>query len=493
MSRWMGEARKRLMGWRRAFQGNIKVGYAGVPATNNASGDRLAHETTPGGSFLKLPEWISSLLSHPFLRSVTLVAGGTAAAQLITIAFSPLITRLYGPEAFGALGIFMAVVSIISPIANLTYGSAIVLPASDSEARALFRLSALIGLSVSLLSAAGIGLFHQTIADAVGFTAASTLLLLVPLSILLSALIEPTNHWLYRRKQFKAISHITVVGAIASNGTRTVTGLFLATAPALIALGILANALELFLLWNSARPTLSRRDTDEGVTGEPAPHVSLKEVAYRYRDFPLFRAPNDWLNVVSNSIPSLLLAALFGPSAAGFYLLARRIVALPITVIAGAVGTVFLPRIVEASHGGERLRPLLMKGTAGLAAVGLIPFGIMMALGPWLFGVVFGAEWTQAGEYARWLALWFYCAFAAVPSAQVIPILGLQGHFLAYEIAVVALRAAALAAGTVIWNSDLAAIILFSLVGALVNLTQITWCLLSCDKRSRDQIRVSGT
>lgn len=490
MPRSIRRGSKRLMEWWHAIC-SAGIGSPGLQGAAPCPSTQLLNETTPDRPHRRWRELVSILRSHPFIRNVTLVAGGTAAAQLITIGFSPAITRLYGPEAFGALGIFMAVTSFIAPVANLTYGSAIVLPATDDEARALFKLSALVGLAVSLLSAAIIGLSHQAIADAVGFTATSTLLLLAPLSIMLSALIEPTHHWLYRTRQFKAISHIALVGAVASNATRAGTGLFLATAPVLIALGILANALELFLLWNRARPTLSRRRAVEGSTREPTARISLRKVASRYRDFPLFRAPNDWLNVVSNSIPSLLLAALFGPAAAGFYLLARRIVALPMTVIAGAVGTVFLPRIVEASHGGERLRPLLMKGTAGLAAVGLVPFGILLACGPWLFGIVFGAEWAQAGEYARWLALWFYCAFAAVPSAQAIPILGLQGHFLVYEIAVVILRASALAAGTFIWNSDLAAIILFSIVGVLMNVTQIAWCLLSCDKRSRDHLNLS--
>jgi O-antigen/teichoic acid export membrane protein len=273
-----------------------------------------------------------------------------------------------------------------------------------------------------------------------------------------------------------------------SNLSKTAIGFFLATAPVLAVLGVVANALEAFLLWHSARPTLKVDQAAGDSSRRYAPSVSLKGAAYRFRDFPLFRAPNAWLNVVSNSIPSLMLAALIGPSAAGFYLLARRIVGLPITVIAAAVGTVFLPRIAEASHRSERLRPLLVKGTAGLAVVGLIPFGIIMIFGPWLFSFVFGAQWMQTGEYARWLSLWFYFSFVAAPSFQTIPILGLQGHFLIYEVIVVALRAIALFVGAVLLQSDIAAIALFSIVGALVNIAQIGWCLASCDMRLRKNI-----
>jgi O-antigen/teichoic acid export membrane protein len=65
------------------------------------------------------------------VRNVTIVASGTAGAQVITMAFAPLITRLYGPEAFGLLGTFVAILGIVTPLAALTYPIAIVLPKSD--------------------------------------------------------------------------------------------------------------------------------------------------------------------------------------------------------------------------------------------------------------------------------------------------------------------------------------------------------------------------
>lgn len=37
-----------------------------------------------------------------FVRNVLAVATGVAAAQAISLAFMPFLTRLYGPEAFGA-------------------------------------------------------------------------------------------------------------------------------------------------------------------------------------------------------------------------------------------------------------------------------------------------------------------------------------------------------------------------------------------------------
>ena len=60
------------------------------------------------------------------------------------------------------------------PLSNLTYGIAIVIPKSDLEAKALIKLSILIGLVVTILLGMALGIFHKPIANAIGFTAASS-------------------------------------------------------------------------------------------------------------------------------------------------------------------------------------------------------------------------------------------------------------------------------------------------------------------------------
>ena len=55
---------------------------------------------------------IKDLLKSSFVRNVALIIGGSVIAQVITIAFSSIIRRLYGPETFGILGVFLSVTTI---------------------------------------------------------------------------------------------------------------------------------------------------------------------------------------------------------------------------------------------------------------------------------------------------------------------------------------------------------------------------------------------
>lgn len=266
--------------------------------------------------------------------------------------------------------------------------------------------------------------------------------------------------------------------------SKLVVGSIAATAPVLLVLNVLARALHTLLLWVSARRTLSRRDDPMSAGAEIPDVASLRGVAHRYRDFQLFRAPQIWLNEASYAAPALLLATLLGPAAAGFYIIATRALALPSSVVAGAVGTVFLPRAAEANHRAETLRPLILQSTAGLALAGLLPLALVVGFGPRLFALVFGPEWVTAGHYAQWLAIMLFFKFINVPSVQAIPILGLQGKLLVYEITIVTLRLASLAAGVLLLKSDVAAIALFSMSSAAAYVWLIMWVVVSSGKHS---------
>jgi O-antigen/teichoic acid export membrane protein len=434
---------------------------------------------------------LAHLWASHFLRNVALVAGGTAAAQVITVASSPFITRIYEPEAFGIVNVFMSTLAFITPILSLSYSMAIVLPSSDKEAIVILKLSFIISIIITAISSTAFGIFHQQIASLVGFTAASTWLLLAPIFIFFSSMIDPVQQWLIRKRRFRDVSCINLTQSILINTMKISIGSIIATAPVLLIVSVLDRVLYTFLLWLSARPILLRRQDRVDADVENS-NLSLKEVAFRYRDFAFYRTPQVWLNSASVSIPSLILAAALGPAAAGFYAIARTVLSLPISLISNAVGTVFLPRLVEAAHGCEKLRPLIIKSTVGLALVGLLPFGIVIIFGPWLFSLTFGVAWNMAGEYARWLSLWIYFSFINVPSVQAIPLLDLQGRLLAYEVIVVFLRTGSLLLGVMAFKSELTAIALLSVTGALGNIFLIGSVIFLSGARLREGVRAAG-
>ena len=78
---------------------------------------------------------LERLMQSHFLKSIAILASGTALAQAIPIFASPILTRLYTPKKFGMLAVFMAIVSSISPAVCGKYEVAMVLTRSNSQGR----------------------------------------------------------------------------------------------------------------------------------------------------------------------------------------------------------------------------------------------------------------------------------------------------------------------------------------------------------------------
>ena len=78
-----------------------------------------------------------------------------------------------------------------------------------------------------------------------------------------------------------------------------------------------------------------------------------------------------------------------------------------------------------------------------LLAVGAVPAVVLVVAGPALFGLVFGPSWTEAGEYARLLAVAYLAQFAVSPVSSTLFLLERQGQ----ELAWVTLRLALTAGG----------------------------------------------
>ncbi len=421
------------------------------------------------------------LINKPFIKNVTTVAGGTIIAQLIAIAFAPIITRLYGPEAFGVLGIFIASSAIIINIGSLTYQIAIVLPKKDDDAKAIAALSLIIATVLSSVLALILFLFRTPIISLLHLEAISSFIFLIPVFIFFSACHKIVEQWIIRTGQFKKKAKVAIAQALLINSTKSGIGLFYPAAVVLVSLTTLSNLLHTFMLsWTSSKKI---KNTFHKLKNVPWLTISrIKEVARRHKDFPLYRAPQALFGTITNQIPVIIIANLFGPAAAGFYTLGQKVITSPSGLISESVGKVFYPWIAQAYKEGKTIRHLLIKTTLGLAGIGIVPFGIIIIFGPPLFGFIFGNEWVAAGEYARWLSVWFFFEFIRVPSLHAIPVINLQGFFLLYEIIATMIRVSTLLITANITQDDIITVAYFCGASALLTSLLVIAVILKSNK-----------
>ena len=84
---------------------------------------------------------VARLKTSSFVRNVLVVMSGSAAAQAIALASTPIISRLFEPSDFGVFGAFTSVSSIVGAGATLQYAQALMLPKEEDDALHLFFLS----------------------------------------------------------------------------------------------------------------------------------------------------------------------------------------------------------------------------------------------------------------------------------------------------------------------------------------------------------------
>lgn len=357
--------------------------------------------------------------SGRFGRGVAALAGGTAAGQGVALLASPLLTRLYTPDDFGALGTFTALIGILSIVACARMELAIPLPDDDADAAAIGAIA--LGAAVIVATAVGFGvmLFGGRIAEWTNTPALARYgWLLVP-GVLAIAAYQVLNYWAVRRRAYKQIaatkftqgvsSVIVQLGGAAVNGP---VGLLLGQVAIHAAGGTSLGR----LFYREDRSVLRR------VTADRA-----RAMARRYQDFPLIQGPASLLNAVGLRIPALLVAGLFGSGAAGHFALGTRVIAAPVTFIGLSVSQVYageLVRLVKTDP--EAALGLYMTTVRKLAVLATVPALIITVASPWLFTHLFGSGWNTAGLMIQLLGVMYLAQLIVYPVSQTLVILERQ-------------------------------------------------------------------
>lgn len=407
-----------------------------------------------------------------FIRNVAVVASGTAVAQAITMAFTPFITRFYGPEAFGIVGVFMSLSGVSAAVASLAYPVAIVLPKYEAEAMGLVGLSISIGVVASALTAITLFFFGNELLTLLNAGEIVPFAYLIPMFMLISVLVSVASQWMVRKKAFKLVAKVKVTQALVVGAAKVSIGFVWPTPAVLLVTNVSGVFLGCILMVLGIRniESLPYRRADGPMT-----KPTYWSLAKKYYDFPLYRAPQELLNSVSYNLPIMMLAAYFGAASVGYYSIASAVLGMPIVLIGGAVMQVFYPHITAAIQNRKNVKMMIIKATAGLALSGAPLFILVLAFGPDLFEFLFGPKWYLAGTYAQWLSMWLFFQYINRPAVAAIPALGLQRGLLIYEILSTGTKVLALYIGYVVYGSDVAAIALFSIFGTIAYLGLILW------------------
>jgi O-antigen/teichoic acid export membrane protein len=418
---------------------------------------------------------------RPFLLHVLTLMTGTALAQAILFLFTPLLTRLFDPSAFGVFALYTAIVSTLGVVAAWKYELAIMLPAKDEDARGLVWLSfwattlssGLILLISLVLREPLISWFGEEL---------RAILFIIPLGIFFSSLYQIMLSYGSRYKEFPAVSASRVVQASAAVGSQSAIQIFRLFPLGLVWGKVFADvAAAVMLGWRHWRKGRFK--------GKAIGLAIMKRLGREHHQFPRYQSFASLMNSLSQNLPAILLTFYYSPAIAGLYALTARVLSAPTRLIGHSTREVYYQEASRQYADGKPILRLFKNTLGGLIRVGILPFLILFFLAPFLFSVLFGEEWQEAGHYAQLVIPWSFLGFINSPATMSLYVLGLQRFSMRYETALFIARFLSLWISWVILEDPYLSIAVYAATGLLFNVYLILYAYrkVSLDARRRRQ------
>ena len=415
----------------------------------------------------------NNIINSKFLRNLIILASGTAVAQIIGLAASPILSRLFSPEEFGVYGALLSMVGIIAAIGSLKYEMALVIERDDKNAQSLQTLCFLILAAITTVSFV-IFIFLPDMVSSIFKTPRLTELL--PLALIVLILTGSYNIFNYRlnRELAYAISaKASILQRIATVSIQVLVGVFSATAFTLVLGNIVGLILSIFVIMASG---------SVGFLSSENKIDQLLGVAKKYRKYPIYTAPQNLISTVSLSFPVFIIGASQGIEAVGSFWFTMRVLHLPGRFLGQAVHQVFFREAAELKYDAVLLKRRFDQTMFLLIGMIAIPTILIVIWGPQIFLAVFGSEWLLAGELSRWLMLLFTVTICNPPATAICQVYERNDLHLKFEVIQAIGRLASLLVPVYLNASLLTVVAVYSVFGALFNLFFIIYVRVSIIK-----------
>ena len=325
------------------------------------------------------------------LKSVRVLAIGPFFAQVLLLAASPVLTRLYSPAEFAAISVFLLGGAAIASIACLKLDNAIVRVASSLVAARIAMVATLSAFGFSVVFFAA-GIVVLTLLERVEYM---VLLTLLAPYVFIGGLYDILNGLALRRRLATIVTKGRIALVVSSLLVQIIVGVMKGGAPGFI-LGLVSGYLcSVIYLTIALRINPWRWLRRVSIDGQ--------SILAKNRHDWLYGGPSSLFYTLQNNLPAVVLAIVADATIGGYYVLIQRVVFNPVVIITGILSQSILPWLSRTRDQGSAV---LLTKFASLAGIAML--GVVIAVYPFvkpLFAFVFGEQWREAGIYAGLLFL----------------------------------------------------------------------------------------
>lgn len=393
-----------------------------------------------------------------FFANTTKLLGGNMAAQIIGVVSIPVITRLYGAEAFGMFAIVLSLATIFSPVFTLSLHMSILVAKTDEESSESAFYALVISSMFFAVSFGFIYFYKSDVVTLLGLGEAPNIVFFIPLLALCQALYLVASYVSLRDKKYSAVAVGKVIDSVVDRGGAVSAGVYIGGEAIWLLLTKLLGLLTSLLLLLKYCSGVSVRGI-RGLGNE------------KYRGYIVYNTPSMLIISGMLQLPVIILGALYSPAIAGVFAIANRIVGIPVQVLGNALSKTVTQHISEKWNKGD-LEGVKRDASALYEAILMllvVPFGVMALLGAIIIPLLLGDGWSDAGKVVQWLSVLSLTSLMAQAFGGIFDITGSQNMRLYYQSCNFIVRMGAILAGAMAGIGFINVIAIYAMVSTLMN------------------------
>jgi O-antigen/teichoic acid export membrane protein len=344
-------------------------------------------------------------------RALTINVLNTLVSRLGTLAIGVALARILGPAQFGTFAV--AVLALLAVLSFNELGVSLAIVRWQGSPREIAPTVATLSIASSGVLAAAMLALAPVFCDAMGAPDATGVVRVLAASVAIDGVVATSAALLQR--EFRAGRRMVIDQTVGWLGSFVSIAAALAGMGAMsLAVGRVAGALVGAALFVHAEPVLPGFDRD---------------VARRLLSFGLPLAASSIVVFGVKFVDQLVVGAVLGPVALGFYVLAFNLSSWPATVFSQPVRDVSPAAFARLQGDPAALRGALVSSVALLTAVTLPVCLVLSGAAAPIISVVYGSEWEAAATVLAWLGVvsalrilfeLFYDYFVVVGSTRLI-------------------------------------------------------------------------
>ena len=412
-----------------------------------------------------MKQFVSKIWNSPSARNVGKLLSANIFAQVIGLLVYPILTRMYTPEDFGLLNLFLSIGGVLLILSTAQYQHAVAVTGKEQDAKGVFHagLLCLVGSSILFFL---IPLLAMPISHLFNAPELANYLWLMPLYVFFVGLWQLLSNWYNRNKAFDHISRYQIAQSVFSAGGKVGLGYGSVTG------GLLYGTIGAFVF--AGFGSLIAGWKRYVVKLWPCKWNAIRDAFQRFRNYPLYMLPSALVNAVNTNIAVWILTPLFGLDATGYFGMAMLLGYTPIHLITDSMYQVLLQNISVRVSEKQPIRKLFIQYMQKCALIVVPFFAILYFIMPWLVRVLLGEGWGETAHMLRYFLPWFALFCFSIPWNFIPLLFEKQRINLGFEIGLLLLRVVAISISG-LFHSLTMFVIAYSAASAMILLVQLWW------------------